>query len=126
MCQIDIVGFKPLVLVFKRRVSAFLSFEFWVKGLRVAGESFFLGWLSSGRAVWALREACGWFSCVARVRLVLAGPLPTLRVGALVRVLGRAGRELGARFVPRTNRKRAPQTARPLHPAPAHFLRQEP
>jgi hypothetical protein len=68
----------------------------------------------------------GMFSCGARVRLVLAGLLPTLRVGTLVRVLGRAGRELGARFVPRTNRKRAPQTARPLHPAPALCRRQEP
>ncbi len=41
MCQIDIVGFKPLVGVFKRRAFALLSFKCWVKGLR--GESFFLG-----------------------------------------------------------------------------------
>ncbi|MHC3924170.1 hypothetical protein ACI0FW_03099 [Alcaligenes nematophilus] len=41
MCQIDIVGFKPLVGVFKRRVSAFLSFG--LKGCGVAGGVVFFG-----------------------------------------------------------------------------------
>ena len=81
---------------------------------------------SSGRCCLGFVSERGGLSCGARVRLVLAGPLPTLRVGALVRVPGRAGRELGARFVPRTNRKRAPQTARPLHPTPGLCPRQGP